>query len=157
MKIPKPSMKKKKKVKKIKAEKWVCPNCPRGSDTKYPQDTIGQKKIILEHLWGDRVFERDKGTCQKSGKKTNVSPHHIFGKKAYPGGRFNVENGILLGYAEHIHFAHGNPYAFRQFMIECKGLEWWDRLHDTVMEKQQFRSSDFQRIKEQLCTQPVAT
>ena len=129
MKIPKPSLEKKKRVKK---------------------PTLAKLRKQLDRLWYLKILERDK-VCKKCGRKDTLAGHHIFGKKVYPAGRWNINNGILLCYAHHMFFAHSDPYRFMFWVKECKGIEWWDRLHDTVMEKQQFRSSDFERIKESLC------
>ena len=119
---------------------------------KVKKPTLAKLRKQLDGVWFNVILTRDK-SCKRCGKRSTLSSHHIFTKKAYPAGRWNLENGIILCWTCHFFFAHGNPYAFRQFMIERKGIEWWDRLHDTVMEKQQFRSSDFERIKEKLiCT-----
>lgn len=124
--IPKPSKSKKKKNKK---------------------PTLAKLRKILDRAWFESVYARDKGVCKKCGRKDTLAAHHIFGKKAYPAGRWNTENGMLLCYADHIFFAHSKPYMFELMVKGMKGIEWWDRLHDEVQIKSQFRACDFEAIK----------
>jgi hypothetical protein len=124
--VPKPSKVKKKKAK---------------------RPTLAKMRKILDRLWFENIYKRDKGCCKRCGRKDTLAGHHIFGKKAYPSGRWLVENGILLCYSCHIHFAHAKPYMFEEFMKECKGVIWWFDLHETVQLKSQFRACDFENIK----------
>ena len=151
--VPKPTKQKKKKIKKPKSEPWICNNCIRENKKKFPTTTLADKRAILDHLWGDAVFKRDKGTCQKCGRKDTLAGHHIFGKKAYPSGRWNLDNGILLCYGHHIHFAHKSPYLFEDWMKKNQngfGSGMWDWLHSLVIQPSQFRARDFEEIKARL-------
>lgn len=47
--------------------------------------------------WRNRVFERDKWTCQKCNQVGGkLEPHHIKSWAAYPGLRYYLRNGLTL-------------------------------------------------------------
>lgn len=55
--------------------------------------------------WRIAVFQRDKFTCQKSGKRGGVlNAHHIIPFSTNKSLRFDVNNGITLSEKEHIKF-----------------------------------------------------
>jgi len=48
-------------------------------------------------IWRQRVFKRDRFTCQLCGQRGGyIEPHHIKRKFDYPKLRYNVHNGITL-------------------------------------------------------------
>ena len=85
----------------------------------------------LDILWARAVKLRDKYTCQKSRTKypedaKGLHAHHIFTRGGHPATRWDMDNGISLNCGNHRGFAHGKPYAFREWMIDRYGQEWWD-------------------------------
>ena len=124
------------------------PKPKRKKVKKEKKPSLAKMRKILDRLWYEVILLRDKGKCQKCGKIETLAGHHIFGKKAYPAGRWLTENGILLCYPCHIFYAHGKPYDFQNYVKDIKGrLDWWDDLHEAVMEKLNFRACDFGLIK----------
>lgn len=157
MRVPRPARKKRRKKRRPKGlEKWYCPYCQqRGIEKGFFQDTLAAKRKILDHLCKEYVYKRDKGQCQVTGKTEGLAAHHIFGKKAYPGGRWLVNNLILLSPGAH-RWAHDKPEEFRRFIIlwfesrYSRGVLFYDDLFQLVQHIQQFRVCDFDGIKAEL-------
>ena len=131
----------------------------------------------LDRLWFEAIYKRDKGVCQYCKRGDTLAAHHIFGKKAYPSGRWNLDNGVLLCYAHHIFYAHAKPEEFRRWVIpwlakrlgyyvkeKTAGLEpdiatriilleeeqLYDWLFAHVQEVKRFRACDFEEEKNRL-------
>ena len=60
--------------------------------------TFRNYKDPLYKQWREKVYSRDKYTCQWPGcnKKTGLNAHHIKTWAEYPALRFLVDNGITL-------------------------------------------------------------
>lgn len=56
----------------------------------------GSVKNPLYFEWRKSVFERDKFTCQITGKKGKISAHHIFAWNSHKELRFETSNGVTL-------------------------------------------------------------
>lgn len=133
------------------------PQAPKKKHKKKP--TMAQMRKRLDRLWFESIYERDK-SCQRCKRGDTLAAHHIFGKKAYPAGRWNTDNGVLLCYGCHIFFAHGRPEEFRRWVIPwmCRRTktpvsqaeEMYDWLFAHVQEVKQFRACDFEKIKTEL-------
>ena len=96
---------------------------------------------IAHGLWSRAVRQRDKYTCQLCGKKHpekshNCHAHHIFTRGPHSNLRFTLENGITLcGFGCHKYgrnSAHEAPYKFRDWLIEARGEEFWERLREAA-------------------------
>lgn len=128
----------------------ACPKPKKVKKKKVKKPTLAKMRKMLDRIWFETIYLRDKGTCQKCGRKDTLAAHHIFGKKAYPAGRWNLDNGLLLCYADHIYWAHSKPYEVELFMKDRNGLFWYDDLFKEVKLISQFRSCYFDRIKGEL-------
>ena len=68
-----------------------------------------------------KAKERDKGICQRCGKKVegaNAHGSHILNEGAYPLMSAEVDNIILLCYYDHINWWHKNPFEVSQWFEE---------------------------------------
>lgn len=136
---------------------------------KKKKPTLAQMRKRLDRLWFERIYERDKRVCQRCKRGDTLAAHHIFGKKAYPAGRWNLDNGVLLCYGCHIHFAHARPEEFRRWVIPwlVKKLninifpksmkdkllqeeQLYDWLFAHVQETHRFRACDFESKRKEL-------
>ena len=72
-----------------------------------------QKLIrVLADLWSWKVRERDGHRCQRLlCQDIGTDAHHIYGKKAFPGVRFDRANGVTLCRRHHDE-AHAYPVDF---------------------------------------------
>lgn len=59
-------------------------------------DNQEDRKTIEYKQWRDKVFKRDKYTCQHCGKRGRLNAHHIKSYKDYPKLRTKLSNGITL-------------------------------------------------------------
>jgi len=57
---------------------------------------VKPRQTIEYKVWRDKVFKRDKWTCQHCGKKGKMNAHHIKSFKEYENQRYVVANGITL-------------------------------------------------------------
>ena len=67
---------------------------------------------ILDDLCREIVRKRDNNTCQKCGKPVkgqNSHPSHVYGKKAYPHMRHDLQNVKILCYYCHRQWWHRQP------------------------------------------------
>lgn len=127
---------------------------------KKKKPTMKQLRKRLDRIWYEQIYERDKGLCQYCKREDTLAPHHIFGKKAYPAGRWNKDNGVLLCFGHHFHYAHGKPEEFRRWVIPwlCKRTntpvsqaeEMYDWLFVQVQKRQAFRACDFESKRKEL-------
>lgn len=86
---------------------------------------LGERK--LERDWWTAVDQRANYVCEKCGTNTNLEHHHVFGKR-YKSIRFDVDNGVLLCIRHHVPWAHTQVVAFQEWIIERRGIAWWNRL-----------------------------
>jgi len=132
---------------------------PKPKKKKKP--TLAQMRKKLDRLWFEAIYKRDKGICQYCKRGDTLAAHHIFGKKAYPSGRWNLDNGVLLCYAHHIFYAHAKPEEFRRWVIPWMAKRSWhmsfynmeemyDWLFAHVQEVKQFRACHFEEEKNRL-------
>ena len=70
----------------------------------------------LDAEWSKAVRERDGNKCQRCGSERALNGAHIFGKKAHPATRHDVENGICLCWPCHRWWAHQEPIEFAEFV-----------------------------------------
>ena len=94
------------------------------------QERAAKKRLRnkLDKEWSEAVKERDGWTCQKCGRTTNLNAHHIFGKKAHPATRHDVEVGICLCAGCHIFWAHKEGAEFTLWLIDRLGKRKLDAL-----------------------------
>lgn len=154
--VPKPKKQKKRKKRRSTLDKkYVCIECQKELYNK----TMADKRKILDHLCGHIIYKRDGGRCQITQVQRDLQVHHIFGKKAYPAGRWVLDNLILLSKGSH-RVAHDRPEGFRRLVIPwlCKRTntpvnqaeEIYDWLFAHVQEIKQFRAKDFEEEKSKL-------
>lgn len=104
----------------------------------------GEVRKELDRLFFRAVSERDKGICQKCGAAPRViekvstkgksfkqtqalNPHHIF-SRAYPGTKWEPENGVLLCMPCHLRWASVKFEEFRDWIISRIGERAYLRL-----------------------------
>jgi len=58
----------------------------------------------LHDLWREVVYRRDGHTCQVTGKRTGLNPHHVYPKHGFPSLRFDPDNGITLNMGAHMNW-----------------------------------------------------
>lgn len=76
------------------------------SSTKVKKESVSkaylEKQLDIE--WSKYIHGRDK-VCQKCGGTGGLSAHHAFGRR-HMATRWDVNNGTLLCYPHHLHWAH---------------------------------------------------
>lgn len=65
-------------------------------DISKPFNNQDDRKTKEYKIWRDKVYKRDKYTCQHCGKRGRLNAHHLKSYKEYPELRFTVENGLTL-------------------------------------------------------------
>lgn len=70
---------------------------------------------------------RDKYTCQKTGKKTNLQVSHFWSRSNLRV-RWDLDNVCLLNAGTHLYWAHKNPQAFQEFWIKRLGQKKYEAL-----------------------------
>lgn len=94
------------------------PRCPIPRSTRTIRRTPVRKRSgkrasveAADRRWSQAVRALAGGTCAKCGSYASDA-HHVRSKKAHPGLRWRVENGIALC-REHHDAAHADPETFR--------------------------------------------
>lgn len=94
------------------------------------KDTKKQKQLLekkLDKAWSDYVRKRANGVCEKCGGHSTLQAHHAFGRRHHYT-RWDVDNGVGLDYACHIHWAHHDPSGFTEWFRKKVGEEKYSRL-----------------------------
>jgi 5-methylcytosine-specific restriction endonuclease McrA len=100
------------------------------------QDRAAKKRLRLrlDREWSLAVRARDGNVCQKCGSGRALNGAHIFGKKAHPGVRHDVDNGIALCWPCHRWWAHQEPVEFAEFALEFLGRRRFNALRKRANE-----------------------
>jgi 5-methylcytosine-specific restriction endonuclease McrA len=93
--------------------------------------------------WRDKVFERDRYTCQLSGDAGgHLEAHHIKPKWTYPELIFDVENGITLRKYMHEYVHEKGPEKFeKKFQELAKTNKAKKRIKKVVRKIRMFKGS----------------
>jgi hypothetical protein len=90
-----------------------------------------QAEKKADGLWAQAIKKRVGEWCMVCGKNRASQSHHIFSRKIKHM-RHSLENGIALCAGCHTLnarcSAHGNPEAFRTFLIDMMGEKEYERL-----------------------------
>lgn len=84
--------------------------------------------VALDQEFSKIVRERDK-ICRCCGKNNQIYCHHIFSRK-HLATRWTMQNGIGICWACHKHKAHGDPEAFRDWVLSWMGEATFNRLKE---------------------------
>jgi len=103
---------------------------PKPTRPTLKQDRAAKKRLRnkLDKEWSEAVRERDGNVCQKCGSTKALNGAHIFGKKAHPATRHDVENGICLCWPCHVWWGHQEPVEFYDFVLKRMGKKRLDAL-----------------------------
>lgn len=89
------------------------------------------RNALPEYLeWKEKVFERDRRTCQLTGRMGKITPHHLEGYNWCVDNRYNLDNGITILIQIHKLFhrlyGQGNNTAaqFEEFTIRYHSGEF---------------------------------
>lgn len=93
---------------------------------KLPLSERKRERKELDRIWSKVVLERDGRICQSCGRPGN-NPHHVFSRRHFST-RHDPDNGITLCWSCHMHKAHSDYEAFRDFIIGKWGQEKYDRM-----------------------------
>ena len=96
------------------------PNNPNWKGGVTPEDKKIRKSVEYK-LWRKTVFERDKYTCQVTGKQGgDLVVHHILNFAEHPELRFAVDNGITMSRYIHnkFHKIYGRKHNTREQLEE---------------------------------------
>lgn len=109
-----------------------------------------RKELIneLDKLWSKLVKERD-GKCVICGSLVRLNAHHIFSRSNF-GTRYDINNGITLCWAHHLHLAHTHFERFRDFVIERIGQEMYDILKEKAYSVVKLSVEDLKGIKNEM-------
>lgn len=101
---------------------------------------IGQ----LDAITSRKVRERDGNKCRmpRCGN-TRVFHHHIFGKKAHPSTRWEIDNGVSLCFQHHVD-AHASPEDFRRWVIGFMGEAAYEALYVRAQMRTSFKEIDLE-------------
>lgn len=115
---------------------------------------LSQSKLEkqLDKVWSEYVRGRDK-RCQKCGGSGAVSAHHAFGRR-HRATRWDVQNGVSLDYACHIHWAHRDPSGFTEWFRNHIGADQYERLaecHNQIVKHTTDDLRDMLKGLEELC------
>ena len=114
----------------------------------------------LKKEWPLKVRERVTllhGTlsCERCGSNSYLNAHHIYGKKAYPAGKYRLDNGVLICGGCHF-IAHHKQEEFRIWLIPYLGDGSWEtgesvlyELRTSVQGLFQFRRGDEVLVREE--------
>lgn len=80
---------------------------------------------LLDAEWA-RIVKRG-GKCAKSGDTNNIHAAHIFSRRSMST-RWDLDNGIPLGFYWHLRWAHQEPVKFYKFCEEYLGKEKLEQL-----------------------------
>ena len=94
------------------------------------KSTANNKKLIevADRLWATIVKVKDKQACIYCGKKENLNSHHAIHKSKSKNLRWNIDNGITLCYACHIHGIHNGDIRIAKKIIDYVGSEKYNEL-----------------------------
>ena len=84
------------------------------------------KKLDIE--WAKAVKDRAGWACEKCGRTTSLNSHHVFGKRAHPSVRHDLENGVCLCAGCHLWWAHKEGIEFTYWITERLGKRKLDAL-----------------------------
>ena len=105
-----------------------------------------------------QVRNRDGWTCRKCGrravKKNDVANHHIFGKKAHPATRWNLENCLSLCFWCH-RDAHASPEDFRRWVISWMGEKEYEALYIKAQYRAKFKEVDLEWMLKDMRKQSI--
>lgn len=89
-----------------------------GRPRKYMRRKTARQRTIqeLDRLVRERVLTRDKHSCQKCGKTSQLQAAHVFPKGRYPHLRFEEYNLITLCIGCHLYWAHKDPIGFHDWL-----------------------------------------
>ena len=87
-----------------------------------------RERVRLDREWSAAVKARDGGVCQHCGSDRALNGAHIFGKKAHPAVRHDVENGVTLCWPCHRWWAHQEPVEFSEFVVGRLGRRRFNAL-----------------------------
>lgn len=100
-------------------------NHPRYNENLTTEDRFDTRRYYEYYIWRNKVFERDKYTCQKCGDKRggNLNAHHIKNYSKHKELRTSLENGITFCEDCHreFHIKYGyknnNETQIQEFML----------------------------------------
>ena len=107
--------------------------------------TRGQIKT-LDKLWSEAVRTRD-AKCLRCGKVSGLQGAHIFSRTSRAT-RWDLENGVSLDYACHLHWAHKNPVLFTRWLENLMGKAWLNKLQSK--NNQVVKNQNYETIKKGL-------
>lgn len=88
-------------------------------------------RLTREKAWATEVKERADWKCEYCGTTENLNAHHIFSRNKRSV-KFDIENGICICAKHHVFSsdfsAHKTPTEFTIWVIEYRGMEWYERL-----------------------------
>jgi len=90
-----------------------------------PKTTRARLVKLLDAEWA-RIIKRG-GKCAKSGSTGNLHAAHIFSRRSMST-RWDLDNGIPLGFFWHLRWAHQEPIKFHDFVKEYLGEEKLEQL-----------------------------
>lgn len=79
----------------------------------------------LDILWSQKI--KEKGFCERCGRKENLQSAHIFSRKQR-GTRWDLKNGVCFCAGCHIFWSHQHPELFRDFVINKIGEKEFESL-----------------------------
>lgn len=87
------------------------------------QDRAAKRRAVerLDKACSDSARERDGHKCQRCGSERALGAAHIFGKKAHPATRHDLENLVTLCWPCHRWWAHQEPVEFYAMVLRRLG------------------------------------
>ncbi|MCF6276297.1 MAG: hypothetical protein L3J07_00445 [Candidatus Magasanikbacteria bacterium] len=88
--------------------------------------------VKVSTSWKGEVKEKYGKRCVVCGSLKNIEIHHVITRRNYLVKRY-IPNGVPLcrdHHSKNCKSAHKNPSWFKEFIIERRGQEWWDDLHE---------------------------
>ena len=87
-----------------------------------------KQKLIKEadRLWSLVIRQKYNNICCKCGNR-GTSAHHIV-SRTHKNTRWDIENGLCLGFPCHIHFMHGKPVESTKWLRQRMGDQFIDNL-----------------------------